>query len=88
VKMNRLLLKGITLVGYRFGESGRRFPKELEDIWDGYLRMLVGGKLQPLLYGQYDGLESVGRALKDLAERKVYGKIVVSVNRTQEKARL
>jgi NADPH2:quinone reductase len=88
VKMNRLLLKGITLVGYRFGESGRRFPKELEDIWDGYLRMLVGGKLQPLLYGQYNGLESVGRALKDLAERKVYGKIVVSVNRTQEKARL
>jgi hypothetical protein len=32
-----------------------------------------------LYYGQYEGLESVGRALKDLAERKVYGKIVVSV---------
>jgi NADPH2:quinone reductase len=79
IKMNRLLLKGITLVGYRFGESGRRFPHELEEIWDGYLRMLTEGKLQPLLYGQYDGLESVGRALKDLAERKVYGKIVVSV---------
>jgi NADPH2:quinone reductase len=88
VKMNRLLLKGITVVGYRFGESGRRFPEELEEIWDGYLRMLIDGKLQPLLYGQYDGLESVGRALKDLGERKVYGKIVVSVDRIQGKARL
>jgi NADPH2:quinone reductase len=88
VKMNRLLLKGITIVGYRFGESGRRFPEEFEEIWDGYLRMLIDGKLQPLLYGQYDGLESVGRALKDLAERKVYGKIVVSVDCIQEKARL
>lgn len=88
VKMNRLLLKGITLVGYRFGESGRRFPQELEEIWDGYLRMLVEGKIQPLLYGQYDGLESIGHALKDLAERKVYGKIVVSVESTSGKCRL
>ena len=88
VKMNRLLLKGITLVGYRFGESGRRFPSDLEKIWDGYLRMVTEGTLQPLLYGQYEGLESIGRALKDLAERKVYGKIVVSVNPTPGKSRL
>jgi NADPH2:quinone reductase len=88
VKMNRLLLKGVTVVGYRFGESGRRFPKELEEIWDGYLRMLVDGKLKPLLYGEYNGLESVGRALKDLADRKVYGKIVVAVAPKGNKARL
>ncbi|KAM0716917.1 hypothetical protein Q7P37_006769 [Cladosporium fusiforme] len=80
VKMNRLLLKSITLVGYRFGESGRRFPQELDEIWSGYLRMLAKGKLKPLLYGRYDGLASVGRALKDLSERKVYGKVVVSVS--------
>lgn len=79
VKMNRLLLKSVTLVGYRFGESGRRFPQELEEIWSGYLRMLADGKLKPLLYGRYDGLASIGRALKDLSERKVYGKVVVSV---------
>lgn len=88
VKMNRLLLKSITLVGYRFGESGRRFPQELEEIWDGYLRMLSDGKLRPLLYGQYIGLKSVGRALGDLAQRKVYGKVVVSVSPDKEKARL
>lgn len=88
VKMNRLLLKGVTLVGYRFGESGRRFPNDLAEIWDGYLGMITEGKLQPLLYGQYDGLESIGRALKDLAERKVYGKIVVSVSPEPGKSHL
>lgn len=88
VKMNRLLLKSITLVGYRFGESGRRFPQELEEIWEGYLRMLSEGKLRPLLFGRYDGLKSVGRALGDLAQRKAYGKVVVSVAPDVEKARL
>nr|OQO27496.1 hypothetical protein B0A51_04294 [Rachicladosporium sp. CCFEE 5018] len=88
VKMNRLLLKSITVVGYRYGESGRRFPKQMNDIWDGYLKMLADGKLKPLLYGKYEGLSSMGRALKDLEERKVYGKIVVSVAREVERSKL
>ncbi|KAK1062225.1 hypothetical protein LTR12_010061 [Friedmanniomyces endolithicus] len=88
VKMNKLLLKSATVVGYRFGESGRRFPKELEEIWDGYLGMMQEGRLKPLLYGRYDGLESVGRALGDLAARKVYGKIVVKVSDEEETAKL
>lgn len=79
VKMNKLLLKSITVVGYRFGESGRRYPKTLEEIWRGYLTMLETGKLQPMLYGKYEGLEDVGRALKDLEDRRVYGKIVIKV---------
>lgn len=79
VKMNKLLLKSITVTGYRFGESGRRFPKQLEEIWAGYLEMLSSGKLKPILYGKYEGLEDVGRALQDLEKRKVYGKVVVKV---------
>ncbi|KAK0787653.1 hypothetical protein LTR91_011813 [Friedmanniomyces endolithicus] len=88
VKMNKLLLKSATVVGYRFGESGRRFPKELEEIWDGYLGMMQEGRLKPLLDGRYDGLENVGRALGDLAARKVYGKIVVKVADEEETAKL
>ena len=79
VKMNKLLLKSITVTGYRFGESGRRYPEELERIWKGYLRMLETGKLKTMIYGQYEGLDDIGRALQDLHERKVYGKIVVRV---------
>ncbi|KAK0363918.1 hypothetical protein LTR91_014057 [Friedmanniomyces endolithicus] len=88
VKMNKLLLKSATVVGYRFGESGRRFPHELEEIWEGYLGMMQEGRLKPLLYGRYDGLEDVGRALGDLAARKVYGKIVVRVADEEETAKL
>ncbi|SMQ50643.1 unnamed protein product [Zymoseptoria tritici ST99CH_3D7] len=88
VKMNKLLLKSITVTGYRFGESGRRYPKTLEQIWDGYLKMLETGRLKPLIYGKYEGLEDVGRALKDLQERKVYGKIVVKVADVPESGRL
>ncbi|KAK5726443.1 hypothetical protein LTR17_012769 [Elasticomyces elasticus] len=88
VLMNKLLLKSITVIGYRFGESGRRFPEELQRIWDGYLGMLQDGRLKPLLYGRYDGLDDVGRALGDLAGRKVSGKIVVKVAAEEESARL
>lgn len=86
--MNKLLLKSITVVGYRFGESGRRYPELLEEIWRGYLSMLETGKLKPMLYGRYEGLQDVGRALKDLQDRKVYGKIVIKVAEPQVANRL
>ena len=79
VKMNKLLMKSVTVMGYRFGESGRRYPKTLEEIWDGYLEMLKTGEMKAMIYGKYEGLKDVGRALGDLQERKVYGKIVVKV---------
>lgn len=88
VKMNKLLLKSVTVIGYRFGESGRRYPEMLEQIWQGYLAMLETGKLQPMLYGNYEGLKDIGRALKDLEDRKVYGKIVVKVADARESGRL
>lgn len=88
VKMNKLLLKSATVIGYRFGESGRRYPKELQRIWDGYLGMLTTGRLRPILYGRYVGLEDIGRALKDLEGRKVFGKIVVKVTNFADAAKL
>ncbi|KAK4574425.1 hypothetical protein LTR86_002187 [Recurvomyces mirabilis] len=88
VKMNKLLLKSATVVGYRFGESGRRYPDELQKIWDGYLGMLEIGKLKPMLFGKYEGLGDMGRALGDLAERRVYGKVVVKVADVETSSKL
>ncbi|GAB7358327.1 hypothetical protein MBLNU230_g2399t1 [Neophaeotheca triangularis] len=90
VKMNKLLLKSATVIGYRFGESGRRHPSDLERTWEGYLKMLESGHATPMLYGNYNGLEDIGRALGDLAERKVHGKIVVKIadDKDTEKAKL
>lgn len=88
VRMNKLLLKSITVTGYRFGESGRRYPEQLEQIWAGYLEMLSSGKLKPILYGKYEGLGDVGRALHDLENRKVYGKVVINVADEAEMGKL
>jgi NADPH:quinone reductase-like Zn-dependent oxidoreductase len=88
VKMNKLLLKSATVIGYRFGESGRRYPKVLEEIWEGYLGMLKSGEMKAMIYGNYEGLKDIGRALKDLHDRKVYGKIVVKVADPDEVAKL
>ncbi|KAK5163147.1 uncharacterized protein LTR77_010931 [Saxophila tyrrhenica] len=88
VKMNKLLLKSVTIMGYRFGESGRRFPQTLEEIWEGYLGMLRTGEMKAMIYGKYEGLKDVGRALGDLHERKVYGKIVVKVVDEGERSKL
>ncbi|KAK5241027.1 hypothetical protein LTR40_013447 [Exophiala xenobiotica] len=77
--MNRVLLKGAKLLGYRYGETGRRRPEENEEVWMGLTEMLESGKIKPVIYGTYTGLESVPRALEDLAARKVWGKAVVEI---------
>jgi NADPH2:quinone reductase len=39
--------------------------------------MLERGHIRPVVYGTYRGLESVPRALEDLAARKVFGKVII-----------
>jgi NADPH2:quinone reductase len=41
--------------------------------------MLLAGKIKSVIYGTYRGLESVPRAMEDLAARKVWGKAVVEI---------
>ena len=41
--------------------------------------MLESGKIRPVIYGTYTGLESVPKALEELAARKVWGKAVVEI---------
>ncbi|KIY01379.1 uncharacterized protein Z520_02931 [Fonsecaea multimorphosa CBS 102226] len=77
--MNRVLLKGVKLLGYRFGETGRRNPKENQEIWRGLNEMVQRGQIKPVIYGTYAGLESVPGALDDLAARKVWGKAIVEI---------
>jgi NADPH:quinone reductase len=72
----------------RYGESGRRNPKENEDIWKELTAMLVAGKIKPVVYGTYNGLKSVPEALDDLAARKVWGKAVIEIQPSQRGAKL
>jgi NADPH:quinone reductase-like Zn-dependent oxidoreductase len=80
VRMNRILLKSAAVLGYRFGEHGRRFPNEVVEIWRDFDAMVEEGGIKAVVYDQqYLGLDSAPRALNDLADHKVWGRAVVQV---------
>ncbi|TVY68837.1 Quinone oxidoreductase-like protein, partial [Lachnellula suecica] len=78
IAMNRVLLKQAQVIGYWYGETGRRDPAETAKIWRGLREMIEKGLLKPAVFEkEYVGLESVVTAMKDLSSRKVWGKAVI-----------
>ncbi|TQV96980.1 zeta-crystallin [Cordyceps javanica] len=77
IAMNRILLKQAELIGYRFGQTLRDNPAKRAEIWEQLYPMLEYLSVKPTLSVMYEGLESVPKALKDMSERKIFGKAVV-----------
>jgi len=51
------------------------------------LELIAQGRLKPAVFEKiYEGLESVPQGLKDLAERKTWGKAVVRVRPNDKKS--
>lgn len=89
IAMNRVLLKQVSLIGYRYGETLRRDPQERARIWGELMPLLEAGKIKPTSSHIYQGLESVPQALADMAARKISGKAVIRVaSEHAEKANL
>jgi len=81
IAMNRLLLRQARVIGYRFGETNRRRSEETKEVWRGLDRMITRGEIRPTVYGEtYVGLGSMKRAVRDMADRKVWGKAVIVVD--------
>lgn len=80
IPLNLLLLKGTSLVGVFWGEWLKREPK----AWAAGLAELMGwlqaGKLKPLISRRY-ALAETPQALRDLAERRVSGKVIIEPQR-------
>ncbi|PSK34182.1 Quinone oxidoreductase-like protein 2 [Elsinoe australis] len=80
VGMNRILLNGARVVGYRFGEGGRRGMFDVQECWRGYLGMVERGEVRAIVDGRrYVGFKDVGRAMEDLDKGRLVGKAVVEV---------
>ncbi|RMZ72089.1 quinone oxidoreductase [Pyrenophora seminiperda CCB06] len=80
IRANRILLKSVAVLGYRFGEDGRRNPQRTKDVWTGFMKLVEAGKIQPVVYKEdYRGLQGVRKALEDVKERKTWGRAVVSI---------
>lgn len=81
IAVNRILLKQIKLLGYRYGETSRRLPQETEKTWNELNRMLAKDPriIQPVVYDTYHGLDAVKEAMQALSERRLFGKAVIEV---------
>ena len=77
VKMNRVLLKNISLVGLHWSAYPDREPERIDECIEGLFAMAAEGKIDPLISAVYP-LDEAGEALRALASRKTTGKIVLA----------
>lgn len=78
IKVNRLLLNNVDVVGVGWGAywAPRRIGY-LREQWDDLVPLLATGKLDPVLGARYS-LDEVGAALTELAERRATGKLLIT----------
>ena len=78
VKVNRLLLNNISVVGVGWGAYWMRHPGFLRRQWDDLLPLLSSGSLTPVIGATFP-LERAGEALEMMDARGARGKIVLEV---------
>ncbi|MBZ9750262.1 NADPH:quinone oxidoreductase family protein [Deinococcus sp. HMF7604] len=74
--LNLPLLKGASLVGVFWGEYTRRDPRGNAEHLAQLMAWIEAGQVRPLVSARY-ALDDAPRALRDLLERRVTGKVVV-----------
>ena len=77
VKVNRILLKNIAVVGLHWGAYGVKQPEVVRETFDALARLYEEGKIAPVVYRSYP-LEAVPDALEALASRRTYGKVIIT----------
>lgn len=78
--LNLALLKGASVVGVFWGEFARREPKANLAAMRQLMGWMAEGKIKPHISGRY-ALAETPQALKDMAARKVTGKVVIQPQR-------
>jgi NADPH2:quinone reductase len=73
---NQILLRNRQVVGVEWGGWAGRFPEQNQALIEQVLAMIGEGRLHPVEPTTYP-LEEAGHALRDLAERKVAGKVAL-----------
>jgi NADPH2:quinone reductase len=76
VKVNRLLLNNISVVGVGWGAFWMPRPEYLGEQWEELVPLLRDGALQPLI-GSVHALDDVRSALAEIDERRALGKVLL-----------
>jgi NADPH:quinone reductase len=78
VKVNRLLLRNLTVTGIGLDPMDARFPGTVQRVTDAVQRLADEGRIRPLV-GRRLPLEQGAEALRILDRREALGKVVVDV---------
>ena len=76
LRVNRVLLKQISILGLHWGAMAARDPGRAAEIFEALFALHAAGKIRPVVSCSYP-LEQVARALALLGSRKTHGKVVV-----------
>lgn len=78
-KVNHILIKQVAVIGVRAGEIGRRNPVLGAQIDADLYQLLAQGAIDPYVCAAFP-LDQAVAAMKMLEERKVVGKVIVTMN--------
>jgi len=77
VKVNRILLKNIAVVGLHWGAYATHEPERVPEVFAELAKLYESGQVRPLIFGTYS-LDEVPQALEALGSRGSYGKVIIS----------
>jgi NADPH2:quinone reductase len=78
--MNYVLVKNIEVSGMQISDYRKRRPLDMQAAFAEIYRLYIAGKLTPLPTKAYP-LEKAADALRDIKERRVRGRIVLTMRR-------
>jgi NADPH:quinone reductase len=78
IQMNRVLLKDISIVGVHWGPYVREHPEYLAEAQQALTEMYKTARIAPVVGARYS-LEDAPQALRDLADRKITGKAILTM---------
>lgn len=80
VKMNRVLLKNVSLVGLHWGQYAKEETERVEEVWKGIEGLIAKGQFREMAFEhRWKGLRKVGEGLAALGGRGTWGKVLVDV---------
>lgn len=79
VKVNRLLLRNVSVVGAGWGAYAMGKPERNRAIGEAVGRMIDEGSIRPIVGARF-ALDRAGDALRTIDERRALGKVVLSVD--------
>jgi len=77
--VNLILIKSLSVIGVRAGEYGRREPEKGARVHKALFELAESGRIDPYISASFPLDEAVS-AMKMLTDRKVVGKVVVTMN--------